>query len=379
MAQRHFRLWGKAQSEVSMRQNVKPGIVARASAGLLGLLLAAALSGGPVADCGAGALTWETWGTETCQLGAGESFQFQVTYDQIPVRSWRLMVEGDYVLSDLHILRLKDESLLYYVREESRHEALIPWGKGEEILVVLTASGNGGVYTVNFLGPPAGTAPASFSYLVNRALEAYAAGKRLDAEQLCQAALDEDPTDSVARVMLAGFLRDRHFYERAHEMVLAALAEELPEDMRNLAVQLAGELEQLRAPLPPQVRQGLADAEKRLGADDAEGALAICDNLLAARGDLGTEALSRVLQQRGQALHKLDRSFEAVDAFTQALTAARSREVQAIIYFRMGQLFLDMDNPAQAAGAFSVARKYGLPAGLDLQAADRLKEIEKNR
>ena len=226
MAQRHFRLWGKAQSEVSMRQNVKPGIVARASAGLLGLLLAAALSGGPVADCGAGALTWETWGTETCQLGAGESFQFQVTYDQIPVRSWRLMVEGDYVLSDLHILRLKDESLLYYVREESRHEALIPWGKGEEILVVLTASGNGGVYTVNFLGPPAGTAPASFSYLVNRALEAYAAGKRLDAEQLCQAALDEDPTDSVARVMLAGFLRDRHFYERAHEMVLAALAED---------------------------------------------------------------------------------------------------------------------------------------------------------
>ena len=90
------------------------------------------------------------------------------------------------------------------------------------------------------------------------------------------------------------------------------------------------------------------------------------------------EAHSWVLQLRGQALHELGRNFEAIDAFTQALTLNRSREVQAIIYYRMGELFRDMGNAAQARGAYSIARQYGLPAGLDLQAEEAIKELDRD-
>jgi hypothetical protein len=326
-----------------------------------------------------GAETWESWGTETYKLGAGESFQFRVSYEQIPVRAWRLVVEGDYVLCDLHILRLKDESLLYYQRDESRHDVMIPWGEGEEISAALTASRDGGVFTVKFLGPPPESAPASYSYNVNRALESYAVGKRLEAERLCQDALREDPHDGVARVMLAGFLRDRHFYERAAGMIDEALAGELPEDMRHLALQMKGELDRLRAPLPEGVRAGLAEAELQLSQDNPAAALAGCERMLAREDDLPPEAQSQILRCKGEALHDLERHFEAIDAFTKALTYARSREAQAAIYFRMGQLFFDMGNLAQAEGACTIARQYGLPAGLDLQAEEMLKRIEKMR
>ena len=50
---------------------------------------------------------WESWGQETYRLEPGESLQFSVAYEDIPVRSWRLVVEGDYILCDLHVLRLR--------------------------------------------------------------------------------------------------------------------------------------------------------------------------------------------------------------------------------------------------------------------------------
>ncbi|MFH1845416.1 MAG: hypothetical protein ABIF77_19700 [bacterium] len=330
----------------------------------------------PVAH--AASQVWESWGTESYQLGAGESFQFTIEYDQIPIRSWRLVVDGDHILCDLHVLRLRNESLLYYEREESRHEVEIPWGRGEQILVALTSVGQGGVYTVDLIGPPSDSVPASYSYEVNRALEAYAAGKRLEAEALCEEALAADENDGVALVLLAGFLRDRHFYEQAREKINAALKTDLPEDMQNLGLQLQSELDDLLMPLPEPIRRDLAEAERSLGRDDPEQAVNICDRLLESHEDLSAEALSRVLQCRGQALHQMGRNFEAVDAYTQALTATRSRAAQAVIYFRMGRLFQDMDNPTQAVSAFSIARKYGLPAGLDLQAEEALKQIEQN-
>jgi tetratricopeptide (TPR) repeat protein len=330
----------------------------------------------PAESPAAAAEMWESWGTETYRLEEGESFQFRVAYEQIPVRAWRLVVDGDYILSDLHILRLRDRSLLYFVSDESHHDVPIPWGQGEEILVMLTASRAGGVYTVDFLGPPPPAAPASYSYTVNRALESYAAGKRLEAERLCQEALEENPRDGVAQVLLAGFLRDRHYFERALTMIEEALAADLPEDMDTLARQLRAELVELLAPLPESIRQGLARAEQLLDDSNEATALAECDLLLTAAPERSPEAHSRILQIKGRALHRLGRNFEAVDAFTKALTAARSRQTEAVIYFHMGQLFLDMDNWNQAAGAFAIARKYGLPAGLELQAAEAMQRIE---
>ena len=104
---------------------------------------------------------WETWQETTFDLEAGESVQFRVDFAQIPVRTWRLRVEGGDLTADLNILRLQDESLLYFETEEPVHDVTIPWGKGEEIAVAIVAGRAGGVFHVSFLGPPRPTPPAS--------------------------------------------------------------------------------------------------------------------------------------------------------------------------------------------------------------------------
>ena len=45
----------------------------------------------------------------------------------------------------------------------------------------------------------------------------------------------------------------------------------------------------------------------------------------------------------------------------------------------MGRLFLDMENLDQAEGAFAIARRYGLPPGLDLQAAEAQDRISRQK
>jgi tetratricopeptide (TPR) repeat protein len=327
----------------------------------------------------AGTEMWEPWQAHSYTLQPRESIQLEIGFERIQARSWRLVVDGNGIRCDLHALRLQDESLLYFKPHESRHEVDVPWGKGERLALVLTAGDHAGEFTVSLLGPPPASAPACYSYQVNRALEAYAVGRRLEAERLCEAALRADPEDGVARVMLAGFLQDRHFYERAAGMIDEALACELPADMEALALQLQVELKKLQAPLAARVRTGLAAAEEQLAAGENTAALQICEQLLADPSDLNADSRGRILEMRGQALHELGRHFEALDAFTQALTLYRSRAAQAVIYYRMGQLFLAMDNAAQAEGAFGIARKYGLPVGLDLQAEEALARIAQQK
>jgi len=347
------------------------------------LLAVAFLTGGRPAAVGAETAVsepWEAWVSNTYQLGEGESLQFLVTYEQIPVRSWRLLVDSSgHTLSDVHVLRLEDETLLYFETDESHHEVDVPWGWNEEISVVLTAARDGGLYTVTFLGPPHQNAPAAYSYKVNRALEAFAAGDGEAAEQLCEDALREDSSDAVARVLLAGFLRDRHFYDRAALLIKEALALELPPDMRELAGQISDELIQLQTPMEPEIQSELDKVSRQLASGDAAAAFATCDELLSRREKLSAEARGEILQNRGWALHLLGRHFEAIDSYTRALTITRSREDQAVIYFRMAQLFLDMDNRAQAEGAFNIALQYGLPPGLELQALEALRQLTRNR
>jgi tetratricopeptide (TPR) repeat protein len=296
------------------------------------------------------------------------------------VRAWRLVVDSaGHTLSDVTVLRLRNESLLYFETDESHHDVDVPWGRNEEISVVLTAARDGGLYTVTFLGPPRQNAPASYSYKVNRALEAFATGDGVAAERLCEEALREDSQDAVARVLLAGFLRDRHFYDRAALLIEEALALDLPPDMRNLANQLSEEISRLQTPVEPAIQNELEQIESQLAAGDAAAAVATCDAILSRRESLSAEARSEILQKRGGALHALGRHFEAIDSFTQALTITRSREDQAIIYFRMAQLFLDMDNRAQAEGAFNIALQYGLPPGLEQQALEALRQLTRNR
>ena len=316
---------------------------------------------------------WRPWATEAYNLEPGESFTFRVAFDQIPVRAWRLVVDADYMLSDLHVLRLGDGSLLYFKKGESHHEVDVPWGEGEEISIVLTADRNrgGGVYTVELRGPPQESAPAAYSFPVNRALEAYAAGRPQEAESLVDDALRADPDDGAACVLKAGFLRDRRYYDRAAAMVGHALALDLPDEMRGVALSLKDQLDTLQARLPAPVREGLEEIDGRLERGDGATALSRCADLesrLDRIGGASDASRVEIMLRRGRALQLLDRHFEAVDVYTGALTLAESRRIQAVIYFRMGQLFEAMDNGRQARDAYGIARNYGLPAALDDQA-----------
>jgi hypothetical protein len=272
-----------------------------------------------------------SWGQETWRLEPGETFQFTVTFAQIPARAWRLVVEGDHVQSDVLIRRVADGSLFYAARNESRHDVPVPWGRGESIAVALSPGRTGGgLYTVTFLGPPPEALPTSYSYRVNRALEAFEAGDRVRARRLCEQALTEDPQDADATALMAAFRRDDR----------------------------------------------LAVAEARLAAGDAAGALARCDSLLAGDLALPDWAHGRLQRCRGEALQALARPFEALDAFTLGLALSTTPRDRAEAHLRLGRLFRVLDNPAQAREAFGLARREGLPPDLDAEAARALAELE---
>jgi hypothetical protein len=318
---------------------------------------------------------WETYKSESYTLRPRESFQFRVDFDQIQVRSWKLVVDGGQDPCDLNVLRLKDESLLYFKTGESHHEVLVPWGRGEEIIVVLTNRDREASFTVTLLGPPRDQVHAAYGYHVNRSLEAFAAGRRLEAEANCRSALLEDPADGVAKVLLAGFLRDGQYLDQSAALVEEALADELPGDMRTLALDLRADLRRLRAPLPQPVRQGMEQAEKELAADQPAAALLTSTSLLESALEYDTSARALLLTMKGRALAGLTRNFEAVDALTQALALSHDRGDAAVVYFHLGRLYAAMDNTAQAESAFAMALQSGLPSGLALQAREDLRTL----
>lgn len=335
------------------------------------LLLTAGLFGAP-GDAAAQAVNGETWAQEGYTLEAKESFQFAVRFDEIPVRRWDLVVDGRGLVCDVSVLRVLGEELVYYETRETRHEVSIPWGFDEEIMVVITNRDHPGAFQVSLIGPPRDEVQATYSYDVNRALENFSAGKSLQAEEDCRKALKRNPDDEVAKVLLAGFLRDKQFYGQASELVEDALAGDLTGYMRELAENLRSELIILQAPLPEHVLRGVTRAVQLLDEGKNEEALEICDKILEEEKDLDGPARGRFLTLKGRALESLGRHFAAVDAYSRALPYTRSKEGMAVVYFHMGQLFQEMGNPAQAQGAYTIALEYGLPSGLELQAREAL-------
>jgi len=285
------------------------------------------------------------------------------------------VVDGGDRNCDLNVRREKDGSLLYQRSDERRHEVDVPWGPGEALSVVLTNRDVRAAFVVSLVGPPRDQVHASYSYHVNRALEKFAAGQRLAAEDACRAALLEDPDDGWPRVLLAGILRDRHYYDRAVALVDEALAGELPPAMRDVATGLQRDLIRLREPLAPEVRRALAEIDDQVTGGHANAALAAADSLLADPSELPPSAVSRLELLRGRALAGLDRNFEALDALTRAQQLARDKGAEAIIAFHLGRLFLAMGNLPQAEGAFGLALESGLPSGLEVQAREDLQAI----
>ena len=353
----------------------QPSATGRARAGRAVLAAVCLL----LAVCPAGARTpgvWEPWKSETFTLAPRESFQIRVAFADLPVRRWRLVVDGGGDNADLTVLRVRGEALLYARNDEQRHEVEIPWGRGEEVIAVVTNRGHPGSFAVTLLGPPRDQVQAAYSYEVNRALEAYAGGRRLEAEELCRRALARDPADAEAMVLLAGFKRDRGFYDEAAALVDSALAAGLEPEMGQVARDMRGELLTLRAPLPAPVRVGLAEAEDDLAAGRPDDALAAVEPLLQGGLELDGAARSRLQLVRGRALAAMGRNFEALDAYTMALQLNRSQAERAVVYHHMGGLYLAMQNLQQARGAFTMALQIGLPSGLDLQAREDLQQIE---
>jgi len=342
----------------------------------LGLALSLAL-GLPSRLAAAQGGYWEKYSSESFTLKPKETFQFHVTFAEIPVRVWKLVVDGGDWQCDLSVFRVRDDAILYYKIDERHHEVLIPWGQDEEVMVAITARSQQGNYVVDIMGPPKGQVQAAYSYHVNRALEAYGSGQTLKAQAECETAIQRNPDDAVAKVLLAGFLKEDRFYGQADQLVDEALAGDLPADMRQLAVDLKGELAILLAPLAPEIVQAMTKAEEDLNAGRAADALGVCDDILAGTVKLDGAAKGQFEMLRGRALDSLDRNFEAVDAYTRALHLTSLKSDEAVIYFYMGRLFLKMENLQQAQGAYTMALQYGLPTGLDLQAREDLVQIEK--
>lgn len=347
----------------------------RGRRGLFLLVAVLAVGAGSAARSAAQAERGEAWLQEGYALAAKESYQFSVAYEAIPVRRWTLVVDGGGRVCDLSVLRVEGEELLYYETRESRHEVSVPWGEGEEIMVVITNRDHAGAFQVGLIGPPREEHQASYSYDVNRALENFAAGRNLAAEEDCRRALRANPDDAVAKVLLAGFLRDKQFHGQAQLLIDEALDSELTGYMREVAENLRTELIALQSPLPEHVLRGIARATKFLDEGEADEALKVCEKVLEGDQELDGPAKGRFLTLKGRALEALGRDFAAVDSYTRALPFIRSKEGQAVVYFHMGRLFRQMDNLAQAQGAYTIALEYGLPTGLQLQAREALQGI----
>ena len=168
------------------------------SVGVLALAVALLAAAGAPAQAPPG-LT--SWGSQTYTLTEGEAVNFRVDWDQIPVRRWVLLVEGDLRISHLNVRRVHDGSLLYDQRDESRHRVDVPWGEGESLSGVLTA-GRAGAYAISIWGPPRDDYLRAYSYGVNRALEALDEGDRIRARALLMGALRDDPADPVAQTLM---------------------------------------------------------------------------------------------------------------------------------------------------------------------------------
>ncbi|MCB1182236.1 hypothetical protein KDM41_02310 [bacterium] len=340
-------------------------------------LLIVLLAAGAGAAGAAGPVATEVWESENLELDARGSVQVTIGYGQIPVRRWTLVVDGADRNCDLNVRRVRDGSLLYQETDGRRHMVSVPWGEGEQISLVVTNRDAPAVFVLSLVGPPRDQVHLAYSYHVNRALEKYADGQRLDAESECRDALAEDPDDAVAKVLLAGFLRDKHFYDQATALNEEALAADLPVGMREVAEGLRRDLIHLRAPLPLPVQNGMNEIEDLLERGQGAEALGRTDGLLGSDLELEAGARGRLHLLRGRALAQLGRNFEALDAYTTATQLERDRGFEAVVSYHMGSLFMDMDNLPQARGAFARAVQAGLPTGLDVQAREQLQTIEK--
>lgn len=314
---------------------------------------------------------WEARAVESFRLEPGESVQFRVPFADLPVRAWILEVDGDQVPCDVNVLRRPADVLLYQGNDESRHRVRVPWGRGESVAVTLTADGDGGVFTVQFLAPPPASAGRAFGYLVNRALEALDAGRGARAETLLGRSLRAGEDVGVSALLLAGLYRERGELERAAGTLDTALREDLPPELEDVRRELARQLVTVQHRLPAE----LTEVDRLLAAGDHADAARQCREFLDADGD-GAWARGEALRRAGRAHHELGELVRAQELLDGALAAAEDAAQRALALYRAGLLQRDRGNSGQARLALRTARETGLPPDLDAHAAAQLVSLE---
>ncbi len=238
-----------------------------------------------------------SWGSQTYTLTEGEAVNFRVDWDQIPVRRWVLLVEGDLRISHLNVRRVRDGSLLYDQRDESRHRVDVPWGDGESISGVLTA-GRAGAYAISIWGPPRDDYLRAYSYGVNRALEALDEGDRVRARALLMGAMRDDTGDQVAQTLM-----------------------------------------------------------RALSGGDGGGAI----GPTAGDEDPAARARLEETRRQAEALRDGGQSLEAMDLLQRALSPDLAPSAWAEVYGDLVEISIDLGNPVQAQAALAAAEALGLP------------------
>ena len=318
---------------------------------------------------------WVVWGVETYSLEAGESVQFKVWFEQIPVRAWSLTVEGGQRLCDVNVLRMSNRSLLYQGNNEGSHHVDVPWGEGESLAVTITADMNAaGVFTVKLLGPPVETARRAYGYTVNRALEALDAADPGRAESLLNDALKRGEDEGVTALLLASIYKEDGRLEQAAGMLERALQHALPADLKPVQDTLDWQLSRRRQALPDALRE----ADALLAARQPEAAEAAVDGWFAATpvADRNDWTESEAHRRIGRARQARAEFFAALDSYQQALRAAETPAQFALTHYHLALLQRDLGNAGQFAAALRTARRYGLPPDLDAEAAALLDTLE---
>lgn len=311
---------------------------------------------------------WQARGTEVYQLESGESVQFSIPFEELQVRAWILEVDGDYRPCSVNVLRLSDRSLVYQKDDESRHKVRIPWGRGEEIKVTLTADlHSAGVFTVKFLAPPPESAGRAFGAITNRALEALEAGEGARAESLLGRSIREGEDVGVASLLLASLYQQRGELERAAGQLDLALREDLPDDLTDVSNELAHQLESVSHRLPAE----LAEADRFMNGGDARRAARVCQRFLEEELE-SPWSRCEAYRRAGKAFQELGQLIRAQEMYDLALSEADTSAQRALALYRFGILQRDAGNPVQALHALESAREIGLPPDLDAEAAAQL-------
>ena len=273
---------------------------------------------------------WPVRFSESYAVGQSETLQLPVVWDDLKARRFWMTVDAPDAF-DVLVTRDRDGSILYSGRRARHHEAEIPWGRDEAAHLQLSAPRDRAVLvTLELATDPAESGLAIYRFHLNRFLSLYAQRDSSQAMEALEAAMAEDPSDSVAALLWrvawqrAGLTTPPMTVstdEQERQLWLAvAEGQRLVRLRREVAVALAAEL--------PDSARALIEAAGPFATPQARTESALL---------LGSVAMAQ--REWGT----------AIGALHEALRSAGSREQRFEIYPLLVRAFRAFGDPQQAA------------------------------